>query len=92
MEYLPSSKRESNQLWDAIVIMKAAYTEVPWIPLFHGIPSRWSGLSSPHSRAPCIVAILDGRIFALLVCGHVWLESGAGMLCIRWDLESEAQR
>ena len=72
-------QRESDQLWDAIVIMKAAYAEVSWVLLFNRIPSQGSNLSAPHRRTLHAVAIL---VFALLVRGHVWLESGAGMFFI----------
>ena len=92
MEYQHSLERESNQLWNAIVITNAAYAEVSWILLFNRIPSRGTNLSAPHSGTPCAVTILDSRVFALLVRGHVWLESGAGMFCIRQDLENEALR
>ncbi|KAH9172946.1 hypothetical protein EDB89DRAFT_1961776 [Lactarius sanguifluus] len=50
------------------------------------IPSRQSSLSALDIRTLCTGTILDGRIFALLVRGHVWLESGAGMFWSRWDM------
>ena len=89
MEHQRSSERESDQLWDAIVIVKAAYAEVPLILLFNWVPSRGSNLSALHSGTLWAATI---RVFALLVCGHVWLESVAGMFCIRWDLENEELR
>jgi hypothetical protein len=44
----------------------------------------------PHTRTQYTGAILNGRIFTLLVHRHIWLESGAGKFCSRWDLENEA--
>ena len=68
-------QRESNQMWDAIVIMK-------WVPI------RQFGFSAPLAEH-CAVAILEGRIFILLIHGHVWLEGWAGMTWSRWDLEND---
>ena len=69
--------------------MKAAHAEMPWILLLNGVPGWWSSLSALHSRTPRTEAIRDGRIFTLLVRRHVWLESGGGEFCSRWDLEKE---
>ncbi|KAN0131569.1 hypothetical protein V8E53_010677 [Lactarius tabidus] len=86
------SSGKSNQLWDAIVIIEAAHSEMPWIPWLNGVQSWWIALSAPHSRTPQTITILSGRIFGLLVGGHVWLESGVGIFCSRWDLENGALR
>src|SRR6266702_475358 len=81
-------ERRHDQLscGDGIVVVKAAYAEMPWIMLSNGVPSRWSSLSALHLRTPHTGAILDGRIFALLVREHIWLESGAGEFYSGWDL------
>jgi hypothetical protein len=77
------SKEDIISCGDGIVIIKAAYI---------GVRSRWMSLSAPHTRTLYTGAILDGRVLTLLVRRHIWLESGGGKSCSRWDLENEALR
>ncbi len=81
------SREDTISCGDGIVIINTAYAEMPWILLFNSIQSRWTSLGEPHIRTLRTEAILGGRIFALLVRRHVWLESGAGKLCSRWIWE-----
>ena len=83
---------KSDQLWDAVVVIKATYSGVPWILLLNWVPILRFGLSAPHGGTLDAVAILEGRIIVPSVRGHILLEKRAGMFWSRWDLENEAPR
>ena len=85
-------RRESDQLWDAVVITKATYSGKPLIMLLNWVPIRRYSLSASHGRTLRTVAILEGRIFVPSVCGHTLLESRAAIFWSRWDLENYAPR
>jgi hypothetical protein len=72
--------------FDDTVIIKAAYAERPSILLLNGILSYWTNLSALRFRTPWTGAILDGKVFNLLMRRHVWLESGNRTFCYGQEL------
>ena len=84
-------EQRCDQMWDGLVIRKA-YAERPWILLSNGVLSRWTNSSALRLRTLRTGAILVVSVFALLMCRHVWLESGVSTFCNWWDLENEELR
>lgn len=74
------------QRFDGTVILKTAYAERPSILLLDEVLSYWTNPSALRVGAPWTGAILDGRIFTVLMRGHVWLESRNRTFCCGWDL------
>jgi len=82
-----STSTESADIPTLVQMWCTSPAEMPRILLFDGVPSRWSSLSAPYSRTPRTGAILDDRIFSVLVRRHV-LESGAGKFYSGGDHEA----